>query len=243
MPSEFLLNGCSGDGARARRQVEPHAVRVYGFPSRNGDGGMSTNLVLSRRRVLASGLAIGAGLLIPAAPTPICRDVEPLSRDFYVDYADWFRREKGIQSLDVTLRSVHTKGRDLVAVTEGGELIRSRFVVLAVGYGSFAHVCCRAWTCATGFRCSTSTSRRAYPASTSPAWRQAGTSDRFSGSPFRFVLRRRSSAGTFQRLGVDVPTRLPQRSASEFFGHSVRRPRQRDSGDMDGSIAAPGGTS
>ena len=32
---------------------------------------MPTNLVVSRRRVLATGLAIGAGLLIPAAPTPI----------------------------------------------------------------------------------------------------------------------------------------------------------------------------
>ena len=176
---------------------------------------MSTNLVLSRRRVLASGLALGAGLIMPAAPAaegpstdlliigagpfglalaayaqeagirhrvvgapmgfwrdnmprgmhlrsscdwpldPLgvhsidaylkklgrtCRDVEPLSRDFYLGYADWFRHETGIQSLDVTVRSLHTEGRDLVAVTEGGARIRSRFVVLAVGFGNFAHV-------------------------------------------------------------------------------------------------------
>ena len=72
-----------------------------------------------------------------------CRDVEPLSRDFYVDYADWFRHEKGIQSLDVTVRSLHTEGRDLVALTEGGKRIRSRFVALAIGYGNFC-------PCATG---------------------------------------------------------------------------------------------
>ena len=193
---------------------------------------MPTNLVVSRRRVLASGLAIGAGLLIPAAPTPIlrggvragdrrtasnpadtstdlliigagpfglslaayaqemgirhvavgapmgfwkanmpsgmylrsgcdwsldpaevhtisaylktlgktCRDVEPLSRDFYLDYAGWFQQEKGLRSLDVTVRSLHTEGRDLVAVTEGGKRIRSRFVVLAIGFGNFANV-------------------------------------------------------------------------------------------------------
>ena len=38
--------------------------------------------------------------------------------------------------------------------------------------------------------------QQAYPVSISPAWRQPGTSDRFLRSPFRFVLRRRSSAGT-----------------------------------------------
>ena len=70
----------------------------------------------------------------------ICRDVEPLSRNFYLDYAGWFQREKGIHSLDVTVSSMHTEGRDLVAVTEGGGRIRSRFIVLAIGFGNFAHV-------------------------------------------------------------------------------------------------------
>jgi cation diffusion facilitator CzcD-associated flavoprotein CzcO len=69
-----------------------------------------------------------------------CGNVEPLSREFYLDYADWFRHEKDIQSVDVIVKSMHTEGRDLVALIEGGGRIRSRFIVLAIGFGNFAHV-------------------------------------------------------------------------------------------------------
>lgn len=69
-----------------------------------------------------------------------CAEVEPLSRNFYLDYAGWFQREKDIRSLDVTVASLDTDGGELVAVTDHGGRIRSRCVVLAIGFGSFAHV-------------------------------------------------------------------------------------------------------
>ncbi len=69
-----------------------------------------------------------------------CTEVEPLSRNFYLDYAGWFQDEKDIRTLDVTVASLDTDEGELVAVTDRGERIRSRFVVLAIGFGSFAHV-------------------------------------------------------------------------------------------------------
>lgn len=69
-----------------------------------------------------------------------CRDVEPLSRGFYLDYANWFREGKDIESAQATVTSLVTEDGGLAAVTEGGGRIRSRFVVVAIGFGNFAHV-------------------------------------------------------------------------------------------------------
>jgi cation diffusion facilitator CzcD-associated flavoprotein CzcO len=69
-----------------------------------------------------------------------CRDVQPLSRGFYLDYAEWFRREKGIQPREATVTSIDTDGGALVAHTAGGERIRGRHAVLAIGFGNFANV-------------------------------------------------------------------------------------------------------
>ena len=69
-----------------------------------------------------------------------CSDVEPLSRGFYLDYAAWFQQEKAIESTPIAVRSLLQDGADLVAVTSDGRRIRSRSVVVAVGFGYFAHV-------------------------------------------------------------------------------------------------------
>jgi cation diffusion facilitator CzcD-associated flavoprotein CzcO len=69
-----------------------------------------------------------------------CRDVEPLSRSFYLDYAAWFQREKAIRSNDTAVVSLLQDGDGLVALTGDGGRIRSRSVVLAIGFGYFAHV-------------------------------------------------------------------------------------------------------
>lgn len=69
-----------------------------------------------------------------------CRDVEPLPRDFYLDYAAWFQREADIRSDNIIVDTLFTDGSDLVALTADGNRIRSRNVVLAIGFGNFAHV-------------------------------------------------------------------------------------------------------
>jgi FAD-dependent urate hydroxylase len=69
-----------------------------------------------------------------------CRQVEPLSRDFYLDYASWFQEQKAIRSIDRRVTSLVSDRADLIAITENGGRIRSRCVVLAIGFGNFAHV-------------------------------------------------------------------------------------------------------
>jgi cation diffusion facilitator CzcD-associated flavoprotein CzcO len=69
-----------------------------------------------------------------------CSDVEPLSRGFYLDYAAWFQQQKAIESTATTVQTLLREGDEFVAVTGDGSRIRSRAVVLAIGFGYFAHV-------------------------------------------------------------------------------------------------------
>ena len=73
-----------------------------------------------------------------------CREVEPLSRAFYLDYASWFQEHKAIRSLDRSVVSLvregHGSDSGFVAGFEDGGQIRTRCVVLAIGLGNFAHV-------------------------------------------------------------------------------------------------------
>ncbi|MEJ8566455.1 NAD(P)-binding domain-containing protein [Elongatibacter sediminis] len=68
-----------------------------------------------------------------------CRDVEPLSRGFYLDYARWFQEQKAIYSRQTTITQLLRDGADLIALTDTGQRIRSRNVVLALGFGNFAY--------------------------------------------------------------------------------------------------------
>lgn len=69
-----------------------------------------------------------------------CSDVEPLSRGFYLDYAAWFQQEKDIESTVTTVQTLVREGSEFVAINDDGSRIRSRAVVLAIGFGYFAHV-------------------------------------------------------------------------------------------------------
>ncbi|MGI8917599.1 MAG: NAD(P)-binding domain-containing protein [Pyrinomonadaceae bacterium] len=70
------------------------------------------------------------------------RDVEPLSLDFYLSYAEWFQNEKNIRPLPVYIRQLDYDARKhyFVAVTQGGQTIRAQHVVLAPGFKDFRHV-------------------------------------------------------------------------------------------------------
>jgi cation diffusion facilitator CzcD-associated flavoprotein CzcO len=68
------------------------------------------------------------------------RDVEPLSRDFYLDYAEWFRRQAGIESRPGMVRSLGRAVDGSFAVTlDDGGFITARNVAVAVGFGNFPH--------------------------------------------------------------------------------------------------------
>jgi cation diffusion facilitator CzcD-associated flavoprotein CzcO len=68
------------------------------------------------------------------------RDVEPLSLDFYLSYADWFQQQKNIQPLAVYVKHLEiADGHRFVATAIDGDVINARRVVLAPGFKHFAH--------------------------------------------------------------------------------------------------------
>ena len=67
------------------------------------------------------------------------RDVEPLSLEFYLAYADWFQKQKQITTLPSYIERLdHTDG--FVATTVDGDTIRARQVALAPGFKHFANI-------------------------------------------------------------------------------------------------------
>lgn len=69
------------------------------------------------------------------------RDVEPLSLDFYLSYAEWFQKQKNIQPLPVYVKQLDPSlaSHRFVATTADGDVINARRVALAPGFKHFAH--------------------------------------------------------------------------------------------------------
>src|ERR1051326_4380609 len=81
------------------------------------------------------------------------KDVEPLSLEFYLSYAEWFRQQKNINPLPVYIERIDrlpasTAGANdhsqptcrFMAITADGETIKAKRVVLAPGFKHFAHI-------------------------------------------------------------------------------------------------------
>jgi thioredoxin reductase len=69
-------------------------------------------------------------------------DVEPLSLDVYLDYAEWYRTERGIEPTPGLVKSLDRSGMSgrFSAFLDTGDTITADAVVIAAGFGSFAHV-------------------------------------------------------------------------------------------------------
>lgn len=68
-------------------------------------------------------------------------EVEPLARDFYLGYAEWFQKRRGIAPEPVTVERLDQTPTDgFLATLADGQTIAARRVVLALGMGYFAHV-------------------------------------------------------------------------------------------------------
>jgi thioredoxin reductase len=70
-------------------------------------------------------------------------DVEPLSLQFYLSYAQWFQERKRIEPMQMCVQRLdHTLGEayPFRAVTETDEAIYAQRVVLALGFKPFKHV-------------------------------------------------------------------------------------------------------
>ena len=67
------------------------------------------------------------------------RDVEPLSLEFYLSYAEWFQQQTNIQPLPVYLTNLELSHNGFIATTTNGDTIHARNVALAPGFKHFAH--------------------------------------------------------------------------------------------------------
>jgi len=68
-------------------------------------------------------------------------DVEPLSRDFYLSYTEWFQKQKQITALPVYVdRLDHAGNHHYYATTTEGDVITANNVVIALGFKYFKHV-------------------------------------------------------------------------------------------------------
>lgn len=66
-------------------------------------------------------------------------DVEPLSLDFYLSYAEWFQAQKRIDPVPVYIEKLEYSHARFIATTIAGDVINARRVVLAPGFRHFAH--------------------------------------------------------------------------------------------------------
>jgi cation diffusion facilitator CzcD-associated flavoprotein CzcO len=70
-------------------------------------------------------------------------DVEPLSLQFYLAYAQWFQEQKRIDAVPVYVRRLDVVNGDenrFQALTDDGQTIVAKHVVLAVGFKYFKHL-------------------------------------------------------------------------------------------------------
>jgi cation diffusion facilitator CzcD-associated flavoprotein CzcO len=66
-------------------------------------------------------------------------EVEPLSLDFYLSYAEWFRQQKNIEPRPVYVERLERHSH-FVATTFDSEVIEAQRVVLAPGFKHFAYI-------------------------------------------------------------------------------------------------------
>lgn len=67
-------------------------------------------------------------------------DAEPLSRNFYLEYADWFQRQAGLEPLPGKVSLLRPRAGGFAAVLDDGTALAARNVAVAVGFSNFPQV-------------------------------------------------------------------------------------------------------
>jgi cation diffusion facilitator CzcD-associated flavoprotein CzcO len=68
------------------------------------------------------------------------KDVEPLSLEFYLSYAEWFQKQKGITAVPLHIQRLDLVNDSLTALTVEGDTIQARNVVIAPGFTHFTNM-------------------------------------------------------------------------------------------------------
>jgi FAD-dependent urate hydroxylase len=67
-------------------------------------------------------------------------DVEPLSLEFYLSYAEWFQKQKQITPLPLHIERVDVANERFTATTVDGDRIHARNIVIAPGFTHFTNI-------------------------------------------------------------------------------------------------------
>lgn len=67
-------------------------------------------------------------------------DVEPLTLDLYLQYADWFRRVKRIEAMPAHVTRLDQADDHFAATLDDGSAITARHVLLSLGFAPFANI-------------------------------------------------------------------------------------------------------
>jgi len=67
-------------------------------------------------------------------------DVEPLSLDFYLEYAEWFQKVNDIHARRLRVTRLDERDGRFEASLEDGTVLTAKQVLLALGFRSFAHI-------------------------------------------------------------------------------------------------------
>jgi FAD-dependent urate hydroxylase len=67
-------------------------------------------------------------------------EVEPLSLEFYLTYAEWFQKQKQITSLPLHIERLDVANDRFTAVSADGDTIHARHVVIAPGFTHFTNI-------------------------------------------------------------------------------------------------------
>lgn len=67
-------------------------------------------------------------------------DVEPLSLDFYLSYAEWFQKQKRITTRPLHIERLDFADDRFMAITAAGDTIEARNVVIAPGFTHFTNI-------------------------------------------------------------------------------------------------------
>lgn len=70
----------------------------------------------------------------------MAKDVEPLSLEFYLSYAEWFQKQKRITPLPLHIARLDVANDGFTAFTADGDMIHARNVVIAPGFTHFTNI-------------------------------------------------------------------------------------------------------
>jgi cation diffusion facilitator CzcD-associated flavoprotein CzcO len=68
------------------------------------------------------------------------KDVEPLSLEFYLSYAEWLQKQRQITPLPWHIERLDSDGDGFTATTRAGDTIKARNVVIAPGFTHFTNI-------------------------------------------------------------------------------------------------------